>query len=65
MLPILLLAAGFAVSFRFELDPVRHKIMMAELERLRGGGDKAHASAEARTVCEVLSGIKYEDCSWT
>jgi oligogalacturonide transporter len=62
LLPILLLATGFAVSFRFKLDPKRHKIMMAEVERLRLGGSKTEVSEEAKATCEVLSGMKYEDC---
>ena len=62
LLPILLLSAGFVVSFRFRLDPVRHRIMMAELDRLRSGGSKTDATEEAKAVCELLSGINYEDC---
>ncbi|MDX9957348.1 MAG: MFS transporter [Spirochaetia bacterium] len=61
-LPILLLTTGFAVSFRFKLDPGRHKIMMAEVERLRVGGSKTGVPEEAKAVCELLSGLKYEDC---
>lgn len=61
-LPVLLLAAGFSISFRFKLDPVRHRIMMAEVERRRGGASKDEVPEEARTVCELLSGVKYEDC---
>jgi oligogalacturonide transporter len=61
-LPILLLTVGFAISFRFKLDPGRHRIMMAELERLRGGGSRLEVSEEAKLVCELLSGIQYEDC---
>lgn len=60
-LPIALLAAGFTVSFRFKLDPARHRIMMAELDRLRSGGSKIDVTHEAKMVCELLSGINYEE----
>jgi oligogalacturonide transporter len=61
-LPMLLLATGFAVSFKFKLDPKRHRIMMAELDRLRSGGSKTDATDEAKSVCEMLSGINYGEC---
>jgi oligogalacturonide transporter len=59
-LPMVLLAAGFAVSFRFKLDPERHSIMMAELERLRSGGSRKDATADTMLVCETLTGLSYQ-----
>ena len=59
-LPMLLLGLGILVSVRMKLDPARHRIMRAEMDRLDSGGRKEDVSAEARNVCETLAGMPYE-----
>lgn len=58
--PTILIILGFMSSFGFKISPKNHKVMMAEIDRLKQGGDKAIVDEETKEVCEVITGIKYE-----
>ena len=58
--PILLAVAGIFVSFRFPVTPSSHKILIAEIERLKNGGRKSEADPEVKSVCEKMTGLEYE-----
>ncbi len=59
-LPVIFTLAGLFFALRFKITPTRHRVMMAEIERLRGGGSKADVSPDTRRVCERLTGLSYE-----
>lgn len=60
--PIALCIFGVIISHFFKLTVENHKILMAEVERLRNGGDMKDVTAETREVVEELTGFKYENC---
>jgi oligogalacturonide transporter len=53
------LIAGILVSLRFRLDPVTHRVLMDEIEHLRGGATTP-SSPEAGAIVENLSGWRYD-----
>ncbi len=59
-LPMILLSLGILASGRMKLDPANHRVMRAEMDRLDNGGRKEDAPAEARRVCEALTGMPYD-----
>lgn len=59
--PLLCLGTGIALSLLFRLDPANHRILLAEIGRLKDGGSKDYVSPETRKVCETLTGLKYEN----
>jgi oligogalacturonide transporter len=60
ILPVIFTIAGLFFALRFKITPTRHRVMMAEIERLRGGGSKDDVSPDTRRVCERLTGLSYE-----
>ncbi len=53
------LIAGVIVSFRFQLGPKTHAILMAEIDHLRSGA-RTPTSDQSRKVVEELTGWKYD-----
>ncbi|MEM9489237.1 MAG: MFS transporter [Myxococcota bacterium] len=60
-LPMIFIVLGFVVSLYFRITPRTHAILVGELERLRGGGDRDAAEPEARGVLEQLTGLPYAE----
>ncbi len=56
-----LLIIALILAYNFKLDKKTHGILIDEINRLKAGGDKAAVTAEARAVCENLTGYKYEE----
>lgn len=54
-----MLVVGVLVSTRFRLTPATHKVLLDEIEHLRGGAD-APSSPQAAAVVEDLSGWRYD-----
>ena len=59
--PFLFIILGELAAYRFKITPETHKLMMDEIKRLRDGGDRSTVDAEAKRVCEQLTGFGYED----
>lgn len=57
--PVLLIIIGFITSFGFNISPSNHKVMMAEIERLKQGGSKQDVDNETQEICEAITGISY------
>lgn len=62
IVPIILVTIGIVVSYKFKLTVENHKILEAEVERLKNGGAKEDVTEEVRTLVEDLTGFKYEQC---
>lgn len=62
IVPIVLVAIGIMVSYKFKLTVENHKILEAEVERLKNGGSKEDVSEEVRRLVEELTGFDYEQC---
>lgn len=60
--PLLLLAFGVYVSFRFRLDKHTHAVLMATIARFKGG-EREPANAKDKAIVEDLSGFSY-DALW-
>ena len=58
--PLLCLGTGIMISLFFRLDPKNHRILLAEVARLKAGGAKEEVDPEVRRVCEQLTGHSYE-----
>ena len=58
--PIVLAVTGIIVSFSFPVTPETHRVLMDEIDRLKQGGSKSQVTAEAKKVCERLTGLSYE-----
>lgn len=54
-----MLVVGVLVSTRFRLTPATHKVLLDEIEHLRGGAD-APSSPHAAAIVEDLSGWRYD-----
>ncbi|HDP81265.1 MAG TPA: MFS transporter [Spirochaetes bacterium] len=50
---------GIFFGSKFRITPATHGVLKEELERLRSGGDRSAVSAEARNICELLTGLEY------
>jgi oligogalacturonide transporter len=48
------------VAARFRITPATHQVLMAEIARLRSGGDRADVEPGVAQVCETLTGIAYD-----
>lgn len=57
--PLLLLAFGLAVSFRFKLDKHSHAVLTAAVARFKSG-DRTPASERDKAIVEDLSGFSYD-----
>lgn len=57
--PLLLLAFGAFVSFRFKLNKHTHATLMATIARFKSG-EKSPASEKDKAIVEDLSGFSYE-----
>ncbi len=62
IVPFVLLLIGCISAMYFKLTKENHKILVAEVERVKNGGSKADVTPEAREAIEVLTGWKYEQC---
>ena len=58
--PTILIAGGIISSYRFKITPKNHKIMMAEIERLKSGGQKLDVSETTLNVVQSITGITYD-----
>ncbi|AJQ26354.1 MFS transporter [Pelosinus fermentans] len=56
-----LLIIALILACSFKLDKKTHAILIHEVNRLKAGEAKADVTAEARAVCENLTGYKYEE----
>lgn len=59
--PGALVFLGIIVATRFKITPETHGILAAEIDRLKKGGSKSDVTPETKEVCELLTGIPYED----
>ncbi|MCH4171858.1 MAG: MFS transporter [Lactobacillus sp.] len=55
-----LLLAAFITTFFFKLDRAHHKVLRAEIDRLKAGGAKADVDPATKSVVEQLTGFKYD-----
>jgi oligogalacturonide transporter len=62
VVPIIIIAIGILISFRFRLDKRIHKILALEVQRLKNGGSKEDVTDETKAVVEDLTGFVYEKC---
>jgi oligogalacturonide transporter len=62
IVPIVLVSIGIVVSFKFKLTVENHKILEAEVDRLKNGGSKEDATEEVKALVEELTGFSYEQC---
>ena len=53
---------GIVFSFKMKLTQDTHKIVIAELERVHGGGKMEDVDPEVKKVLEQLTGVPYEHC---
>ena len=53
---------GIVFSFKMKLTQDTHKIVIAELERVHGGGKMEDVDPEVKKVLEQLTGVPYENC---
>lgn len=60
LVPTVFILIALYFSFRYGVTEKRHGILMAEIERRKEGGSAEGVSAEAREVCEGLTGMAYE-----
>ncbi|MCX7971238.1 MAG: MFS transporter [Negativicutes bacterium] len=58
--PAGLLVIGIIFACLFKINKKNYDILMAEIFRLRAGGDKADVRPETRKVVEALTGHRYE-----
>ncbi|MGA9659828.1 MAG: MFS transporter [Asticcacaulis sp.] len=57
--PILVMAAGMVISWKFRLNARTHLVLMTEIERLRGGATTPETPESGRIV-EDLTGFSYD-----
>ncbi|MFP4011092.1 MAG: MFS transporter [Spirochaetaceae bacterium] len=57
--PVALIVAGILVATAFPILPETHRIIRAEIERLRAGGRKEDVDEKTRDVCETVTGLSY------
>jgi oligogalacturonide transporter len=57
---LVFIALGLLCATRFKITPQRHRLLTQELARLKAGGAKKDAEEQTRTVCEALTGVRYE-----
>ncbi|OXM99822.1 MFS transporter [Bifidobacterium vansinderenii] len=62
VVPVVLVILGNIVSRLLKMTSANHKKVLAEVTRLRNGGDMKDVDAETKKVVEELSGFKYEQC---
>ncbi|PJM75103.1 MFS transporter [Bifidobacterium simiarum] len=62
IVPIVFVILGNIVSRLLKISSANHKLVLAEVNRLRDGGDMKDVDPETRKVIEELSGFKYEQC---
>ena len=58
--PILVMLAGIVISLKFGLNANSHKVLVEEVERLRGGATEPETPENGRII-EGLTGYKYAD----
>lgn len=62
IVPIVFCLLGVYLSYRFKLTVPNHRILLAEVQRLRKGGSMADVTTNTKTVIEQLTGLPYEEC---
>lgn len=62
VVPIFFLLLTWIVSLRLNLTKENHKILVAEVNRVKAGGAKEEVTPEAKKAIEDLTGWKYEQC---
>lgn len=60
LLPLIMLVTGIFYAARFKVTPETHAVILAEIDRLDGGGKKEDVTPENKRICELLTGIPYE-----
>jgi len=60
-MPLVMIAVGIVASFFFRINKSTHALIMGEMCRLDAGGKREDVDPGVRTVCETLSGHRYED----
>jgi oligogalacturonide transporter len=58
--PLLLIASGIFFGLRFRINGATHRVLMAEIERLKGGGTRDAADPETKRICRELTGITHD-----
>ncbi len=61
LVPFFAVLTGFLFSLSFKITPTNHQLMMKEIQRLESGGNMNEVDEETCTICEELTGMKYED----
>lgn len=59
---IALALAGIYFSAQMKLNRKAHLVVLAEVARIRAGGQISHVTADVRAVMEALIGFPYEQC---
>ncbi len=58
--PTILVIIGLLFSLKFRITPGTHEVLRDEINRLEAGGSKGEVCRESREVCELLTGMDYE-----
>lgn len=53
---------GIISSFMMKLDEKKHKVILAELDRIHAGGKMEDVDPSTRKICEQLTGFSYDRC---
>jgi oligogalacturonide transporter len=61
LIPLILLVIGIIYSISYKITPESHKILLAEIERLKGSGDKNSVEESTRNICEEITGVAYDE----
>lgn len=61
ILPLILLTIGVLYSVRYKINPQTHKILLAEIERLKNNGCKTTVEDNTRKTCEEITGLPYDE----
>ena len=59
--PFIAVTIALFMSLKFKITPQSHSLLRKEIERLEDGGKREHSDAETRRVCELITGLPYEE----
>lgn len=59
LVPTVCILVALVFSHRYRVSEDKHRVLMDEVARLRGGGSKDDVAPATRTVCEELTGLSY------
>lgn len=62
--PLVMILLGILIGLRFRITPERHQVVVKEIRRLEEGGPRESVSSETKEVCELLTGLPYEELYW-